>query len=66
MFPRPLGNKRVASCGDDVAWWRLGKPISYRTLHDLAVACETPSSPVWIDGAEIDWLGAGSCELVAG
>ncbi len=46
----------LASYGDVVAWWRLGKPISYRMLNDLAVAFETPSSPVWIDGAEIDWL----------
>jgi len=53
---RAAWEQAVASYGDDVAWWRLGKPITYRTLHDLALACETPSSPVWIDGYEIDWL----------
>lgn len=53
---RAAWEQAVASYGDTIAWWRFGKPISYRLLNNLALACETLSSPVWIDGNDADWL----------
>ena len=46
----------VARYGEVTAWWRDGEPISYRTLHEWAIALQTSSSPVWIDGNHTDWL----------